>query len=51
MNYDQKEVSPNQTHVKVDVSQYVYAYLKNRNTVRIFYMSESPLIFLLEEEL
>jgi len=51
MNSDQKAVSPNQTIVKVEVSQYVYERLKERNTVRVYYMPESPLTFLLEEEL
>lgn len=51
MNSDQKAVSPNQTIVSVTVSQYVYDRLKERNTVRIFYMPDSPLTFLLEEEI
>jgi hypothetical protein len=51
MNPDQTAVSPNQTIVNVRVSQYVYDRLGKSNTVRIYYGSESPLAFLLEEEL
>ena len=51
MNSDQKTVSPNQTIVKVDVSQYIYDRLKERNKVRVYYMPESPLTFLLQEEI
>ena len=51
MNSDQKAVSPNQTIVRVEVSHQVYNRLAKRNTVRIYYMPESPLAFLLEDEL
>ena len=51
MNSDQKAVSPNQTTVEVKVSQYVYDRLEKCSTVRIYYMPESPLTFLLEDEL
>ncbi len=50
MNSDQKSVCPNQTIVDVKVDQYVYDRLKECRTVRIYYLSESPLTFLLEEE-
>jgi len=51
MNSDQKSFSPNQTIVSVKVDDYIYKRLENGNTVRIYYMPESPLTFLLEEEL
>lgn len=51
MNSDQKAASPSQTIISADVSQYVYNRLKECNTVRIYYMPESPMTFLLEEEL
>jgi hypothetical protein len=51
MNADQKEVSPHDTIVQVNVSQHVYDRLEDRDTVRIYYMPESPLTFLLEDEL
>ena len=47
MNSDQKAVSPHDTVVTAAVSKYVYDRLENRNTVRIYYMPESPLTFLL----
>ena len=51
MNSDQKAVAPNQIIVRVEVSSHVYEHLKERSKVRIYYMPESPLTFLLEEEL
>lgn len=51
MNSDQKAVSPNGTTIKAEVSDYVYNRLKGCNTVRVYYMRESPTAFLLEEEL
>ena len=51
MNSDQKAVSPHYTVVTAAVSKGVYDRLEERNTVRIYYMPESPLTFLLEEEL
>jgi hypothetical protein len=51
MNSDQKAVSPNQTIIKVEVRQYVYDRLKKCSTVHIYYKPETPLIFLLEDEL
>ena len=51
MNSDQRAVSPNQTIVSVSVSDNIYKRLENRNTVRIYYMPESPMTFLLEDEL
>lgn len=51
MNSDQKAVSPDQTIVWAGVSQDVYNRLKECNAVRIYYMPQSPLTFLLEEEL
>ena len=50
MNADQRAVSPNQTTVSVDVSQSIYDKLAARDTVRIYYLPEAPLAFLLEEE-
>lgn len=41
----------NQTIVKADVSGSVYRTLENRNTVSIYYKPESPITFMLEEEL
>lgn len=51
MNTQQRAVSPDQTMVSVEVSHYIYKRLEQRKTVRIYYMPESPLTFLLEEEL
>jgi hypothetical protein len=51
MNSDQRAVSPLQTVVSVEVSDYIYKRLKRCNTVCIYYMPESPLTFLLEDEL
>jgi len=51
MNPDQKAVSQNQTTVTVDVEQYLYNRLKKHSSVRIYYHPESPMIFLLEDEL
>jgi hypothetical protein len=50
MNFDQRAVSPNQTIVEAKVSQSVYDRLEKCNTVRIYNMPESPLIFLLEDK-
>ena len=51
MNSDQKAVSPNHTIIRAEVNQYVYDRLKKSNTVHIYYKPESPMTFLLEEEL
>ncbi len=51
MNFDQEVALPNYTTVDVEVSQSVYDRLEERSTVRIYYVPESPLTFLLEEEL
>jgi hypothetical protein len=51
MNSDQKAALPNYKTVDVEVSQRVYDRLEERNSVRIHYVPESPLTFLLEEEL
>jgi hypothetical protein len=51
MNSDQKVASPTQTTVYVNVSPHVYKHLEKSSTVRIYYMPESPLTFLLEDEL
>ena len=51
MNADQRAVAPNQTVVSVDVDAYVYEKLEKCDTVRIYYKPESPMIFLLKEEL
>ncbi len=50
MNSDQKSVCPNQTIVDVEVNQSVFDRLKECPTVRIYYPPESPLTFLLEDE-
>ena len=51
LSSDEKAAFPRGTIVTVKVSQSVYDRLEERNTVRIYYMPESPLTFLLEEEL
>jgi hypothetical protein len=51
MNSDQIAVSPTQTIVSVNVSDCIYKRLENCNTIRIFYLRESPMNFLLEDEL
>jgi hypothetical protein len=48
---DQKAISPNQTTVQVNVYSNVFQKLEKRDTVRIYYEPESPLEFLLEEEI
>jgi len=48
---DQKAVNPNLTVVSVKVYSDIYKKLENHNTVRIYYKPESPLEFLLEEEI
>jgi len=51
MNADQKAVWPHDTIVEVKLSQHVYDRLEDSDTVRIYYMPESPLAFLLEDEI
>jgi len=51
MNSDQKRAFPSDTIVSVEVGQSIYEKLEKRDTVRIYYKPESPLTFLLEEEL
>ena len=51
MNSDQRAVSPNQTIVSVSVSDTVYKRLEKCDSVRIYYLSGSPMTFLLEGEL
>jgi hypothetical protein len=51
MNLDQRTVAPNQTSVSVTVNENIYEKVENRNTVRIYYQPESPMTFMLEEEL
>ena len=48
---DQMAVSPNQTIMQVKVTSNIFEKLEKRDTVRIYYEPESPLEFLLEEEL
>lgn len=48
---DLKEVFSSYTMIQVTVDQHVFDRLKACNTVRIYYMPESPTTFLLEEEL
>jgi hypothetical protein len=48
---DQKAVSPNLTVVSVEVCSNIYEMLQDRKIVRIYYKPESPLEFLLEEEI
>lgn len=49
-NADQRAVSSNITTVSVSVSGHIYDQLAERDTVRIYYLPEAPLAFLLEEE-
>jgi hypothetical protein len=51
MNSGQIAASPTQPTVRVDVDRDVYNRLKDSSTVRIYYQPETPLTFLLEEEL
>jgi hypothetical protein len=51
MNTDQKIFDQNHTTVMVEVPQTVYNRLKNKDATRIYYLPESPLTFLLEEEI
>jgi hypothetical protein len=51
MNTDQKAAVPNQTIVHAEVSDHVYERLKGCSTVTIYYRQDSPLAFLIEEEL
>ena len=48
---EQRAVNPDYTVVNIDVYESIYKKLENRNIVRIYYKSESPLTFALEEEL
>jgi hypothetical protein len=50
-NAEQRAVNLNQTVVGVEVGQGIYDCLEKHNTVRIYYKPESPMTFLLEEEL
>jgi len=50
-NADQRATYPHIKVIRVDVFSRVYARLQERNTVSIYYKSENPLIFMLEEEL
>ena len=51
LNSNQRTVSPGQTIVSVEVSADIYKRLEECKTVRIYYMPESPMTFLLEDEL
>lgn len=51
MNSDQIAFSPNSSVVEVTVSDNILKSLKGRKTVRIYYKPETPLTFLLEDEL
>jgi hypothetical protein len=48
---DQKAANPNLTVVSVKVYSDIYEKLQDQKIVRIYYKPESPLTFLLEEEL
>jgi hypothetical protein len=50
MNADQRAVSPNATTVRVKVDGHIYNKLAKSDSVRIHYLPEAPLAFLLEEE-
>lgn len=50
-NADQKAGEQKDATVYVEVNQFVYDCLKERSTVRIFYIPETPMTFLLEEEI
>lgn len=49
-NADQRAVSSNITTVSVSVSGHIYDQLAGCDAVRIYYLPEAPLAFLLEEE-
>jgi divalent metal cation (Fe/Co/Zn/Cd) transporter len=51
MTSDQQAASPSQETIRVEVKPAILKRLKERNTVRIYYQPDSPLTFLLEEEL
>jgi hypothetical protein len=51
MNSDQIAASPNETIVMAEVSEYSYRRFEKGNTVHIYYLPETPLTFLLEDEL
>jgi len=51
MNSEQQAFSPNQPIISVEVDNYIYERLKDRNTALIFYLPESPTTFLLKEEI
>jgi hypothetical protein len=51
MNADQTAVAPMQTSIRVEVDRYIYDRLKESSTVIIYYSPDSPLTFLLEDEL
>jgi hypothetical protein len=51
MNADQKAIAPHCTTVRVEINQFVYDRLKERDAVSIYYQPETPLTFLLSEEL
>lgn len=42
---------PNQTIAKVEINERIYKKLENRHTVQIYYTSESPSTFMLDDEL
>lgn len=48
---EQRVLFPTLQSVSVEVEGTVYSKLKDRNVVRIYYQPDSPMIFLLDEEL
>jgi hypothetical protein len=51
MNADQTAVAPMQSSIRAEVHHYVFNRLKESSTVTIYYSPESPLTFLLKDEL
>jgi len=51
MNADQRAAAPNETVVSAEISDSIYRNLEKRDTVRIYYWTEAPLTFSIEEEL
>lgn len=51
MNADQRAVFPKETVVSIEVGDLLYEKLEKRQTVRIYYLPEAPMAFLLEGEI
>ncbi|MBI5565798.1 MAG: hypothetical protein HY870_12960 [Chloroflexi bacterium] len=48
---EQRVLFPNLQSVRVDVNEDIYSKLIDRNVVRVYYQPDSPMIFLMEEEI